>query len=284
MVVRTVALIVLFSLGAIGTAVTALRLWKLVVLLTIYGRELATVRWHIEVTYAVLLSHTEFSIIATCANLPALFAWCRRNRNRSGPSPQQQQQQQQQQQSPQSPAIAQWRAGDAAGGYPHGSGAAKGSGSTWPLISVGDSSDGEGISSCADGSGAAVGAVVACRSGSSGASDTNRAISSSSSWAAHATGHVASTCGGREADPYPFTLPAVSFGDPLLWDKLDGRERDIESAGDAAGAVVTGPSPPSRLPPPPPPPPPSPPPPRPRTARNNSIGIVRTSITVEVWA
>jgi hypothetical protein len=69
----------LFSLGAVGTAVTALRLWKCVVLFRIYGRDSNTPRWLVEVTHLVLLSQVEFSIIIVCANLPGLAALFKRS-------------------------------------------------------------------------------------------------------------------------------------------------------------------------------------------------------------
>jgi hypothetical protein len=68
----------LFSMGSIGAAVTALRLWKVVVLYRIYGREVNSVRWFVGVVYVVLLSQAEASTLVVCANLPALAALLKR--------------------------------------------------------------------------------------------------------------------------------------------------------------------------------------------------------------
>ncbi len=65
-------------MGSVGTAVTALRLWKKVVLHRIYGREVNTARWFADVVYVVLLSQNECCILIVCANLPALTALLKR--------------------------------------------------------------------------------------------------------------------------------------------------------------------------------------------------------------
>jgi hypothetical protein len=66
-------------MGVIGTAVTALRLWKVVVLYQLYGNDTNSPRWFIEMTNVVLLSQIECSIIVVCANLPGLAAWLKRS-------------------------------------------------------------------------------------------------------------------------------------------------------------------------------------------------------------
>jgi hypothetical protein len=73
-----VALIFIFSLGAIGTAVTALRLHKIVEMHTVYAREPGSVRWFVVAAHVLLLSEIECCIILMCANLPALAAWLKK--------------------------------------------------------------------------------------------------------------------------------------------------------------------------------------------------------------
>ncbi len=73
------ALISLFSLGLVGTVVTALRVWKA----TSVDRDSRTRRagtgaWLADTTQYYLLSYIEVSIISTCANAPALAAWWKR--------------------------------------------------------------------------------------------------------------------------------------------------------------------------------------------------------------
>ncbi len=74
------ALILVFSMGAIGTALTALRLWKTVSVWRLHSRGDHSPRWHTEVTLFALLSHIELCAIATSANLPTLTGWWRRAR------------------------------------------------------------------------------------------------------------------------------------------------------------------------------------------------------------
>ncbi len=69
----------LFSLGAIGTAVTALRLRKVVMLNAIYARAPGTPRWFVAAVHVGLLSAVEYCIIIVCANLPSLAAWLKRS-------------------------------------------------------------------------------------------------------------------------------------------------------------------------------------------------------------
>jgi hypothetical protein len=69
-----VGLVLLFSLGGIGTVVTTVRLWKVVVLTSTLEREVGSVRWFIEATHVVMLSHIEVCIVIICANFPGLAA------------------------------------------------------------------------------------------------------------------------------------------------------------------------------------------------------------------
>jgi uncharacterized membrane protein YgcG len=75
----TVARMLLFSMGAVGTAVTTLRRWKVALLYQLYGSQTNSPRWIIEITHVVLLSQIEISIIVMCANLPGLAAWLKRS-------------------------------------------------------------------------------------------------------------------------------------------------------------------------------------------------------------
>jgi hypothetical protein len=74
----------LFSLGAIGTAVTALRLHKMVELQAIYAREPGTVHWFVVAAHGLLLSEIECYIILLCVNLPALAAWLKKRSDPNG--------------------------------------------------------------------------------------------------------------------------------------------------------------------------------------------------------
>jgi ABC-type nickel/cobalt efflux system permease component RcnA len=76
-----VALMLLFSLGAIGTAVTALRLWKVTVVARISGADVGSVRWFVEMTHVVLLSQIECAIIVVCANMPGLAALLKKTKD-----------------------------------------------------------------------------------------------------------------------------------------------------------------------------------------------------------
>ncbi len=74
------ALIFVISMAAIGTALTALRLWKTVSVWRLHARGEHGQRWHSEVTLFALLSHLELCAIAVSANLPTLTGWWRRRR------------------------------------------------------------------------------------------------------------------------------------------------------------------------------------------------------------
>jgi hypothetical protein len=76
-----VGVVLIFSLGAIGTGVTALRLWKNVVVWRVNdgalgpadsGRRRREARLMFERTQLLLLSYIELGVIAMCANLPTL--------------------------------------------------------------------------------------------------------------------------------------------------------------------------------------------------------------------
>jgi hypothetical protein len=76
-----VALLLLFSIGLVGAAVTTLRLWKVTALLRTPRRDVRTVRFLVDVTYVQLLSALELSIIVMCSNTPGLAALIKRWRH-----------------------------------------------------------------------------------------------------------------------------------------------------------------------------------------------------------
>jgi hypothetical protein len=84
LIIDTVGLVLLFSLGGIGTVVTSVRLWKVVVLTSTLEREVGSVRWFIEATNVVMLSHIEVCIIIICANFPGVAALRKHHGRRQG--------------------------------------------------------------------------------------------------------------------------------------------------------------------------------------------------------
>jgi hypothetical protein len=77
-----VGLILVFSMGVIGTALTALRLWKSVRVGHLARVSDHSAEWHEAVIHFALLSHMELCAIAVCANLPTLAGWLRGRRRR----------------------------------------------------------------------------------------------------------------------------------------------------------------------------------------------------------
>jgi hypothetical protein len=81
---RKVGLSLLFSLGAISTALTAVRLWKVLHVAELNRRGVRSARWPTQLLVLVLLSGCETAIIPLCANMPALAALCRARSRRRG--------------------------------------------------------------------------------------------------------------------------------------------------------------------------------------------------------
>jgi hypothetical protein len=69
--------VLVFTVGADGTAVTALGLWKKTVLWRLNTPYSHVARRMFETTQLILLSYVELGVIATCTNMPTLTGWWR---------------------------------------------------------------------------------------------------------------------------------------------------------------------------------------------------------------
>jgi hypothetical protein len=69
-----------FSMGAVGTMLTALRLWKSVSVSRPHANLLRAARWQSVTVLFSMISLIELCVIAMCASLPTLTGWWHRKK------------------------------------------------------------------------------------------------------------------------------------------------------------------------------------------------------------
>jgi hypothetical protein len=77
----------LFSLCALGTALTAARVWLVTRMSPLWRGRTGYATWAVQAVVLVLLSGIETAVIGVCANAPALAMWWRRRGGRPLPPP-----------------------------------------------------------------------------------------------------------------------------------------------------------------------------------------------------